>query len=82
MPKPTDTEIIDWIEENASSIVTNDLVVLDLSTKTVREVIDDMMLVDAEAAYERQQESLMEGGGGPSLIEQQQEAYKIKRGLR
>lgn len=35
-----------------------------------------------EAAYDRQQESLMEGGGGPSLIEQQQAAYKIKHGLR
>lgn len=35
-----------------------------------------------EAAYDRHQELLMEGGGGPSLIEQQQAAYKIKRGLR
>jgi uncharacterized Zn finger protein (UPF0148 family) len=35
-----------------------------------------------EAAYDRQQEALMEGGGGPSLIEQQRAAYKIKRGLR
>lgn len=35
-----------------------------------------------EAAYDRQQQRLMEGGGGPSLIEQQREAYKIKRGLR
>lgn len=35
-----------------------------------------------EAAYDRQQESLMEGGGGPSLLEQQQAAYKIKHGLR
>lgn len=34
-----------------------------------------------ERAYERHQESLMEGGGGPSLIEQQRAAYKIKHGL-
>lgn len=35
-----------------------------------------------ERAWERQQERLMEDGGGPSLIEQQQAAYKIKHGLR
>ena len=35
-----------------------------------------------EAAYDRQQERLMEGGGGPSLIEQQREAWKIKHGIR
>lgn len=35
-----------------------------------------------EAAYDRHQEWLMETGGGPSLIEQQQAAYKIKHGLR
>lgn len=35
-----------------------------------------------EAAYDRQQESLMEGGGPPTLREQQLAAYKIKRGLR
>ena len=35
-----------------------------------------------EAAYDRHQESLMESGGGPSLIEQQRQAYKIKHGLR
>lgn len=34
-----------------------------------------------EAAYDRQQESLMEGGGPPTLREQQVVAYKIKRGL-
>jgi len=34
-----------------------------------------------EADYDRQQEQLMESGGGPNLIEQQQAAYKIKRGL-
>lgn len=34
----------------------------------------------AEAAYDRQQERLMEGGGGPSLLEQQQAAYRIKHG--
>lgn len=36
----------------------------------------------AEAAYESQQERLMETGGGPSLLEQQRAAYKIKHGLR
>ncbi len=35
-----------------------------------------------EATYERQQESLMETGGGPTLLEQQIAALKIKRGLR
>lgn len=35
----------------------------------------------AEAAYERHQEHLMETGGGPTLQEQQQDAYKIKHGL-
>jgi hypothetical protein len=35
-----------------------------------------------ERAYDAHQESLMEGGGGPSLLEQQQAAYKIKHGLR
>lgn len=35
-----------------------------------------------ERAYDAHQESLMEGGGGTSLIEQQREAYKIKHGLR
>ncbi len=51
--------------------------------------IDDVLRVHisadenrAEAAYDRQQERLMEGGGGPTLIEQQQAAYKIKHGLR
>jgi hypothetical protein len=34
-----------------------------------------------EAAYDRQQEWLMETGGGPSLIEQQRDAYRIKHGL-
>lgn len=36
----------------------------------------------AEAAWERHQESLMEGDGGPTLQEQQIEAQKIKRGWR
>lgn len=36
----------------------------------------------AEAAYDRQQEALMAGDGPLSLLEQQREAYKIKRGLR
>lgn len=31
-----------------------------------------------EAAYDRQQERLMEGGGGPSLLEQQRAAMKFK----
>ena len=31
-----------------------------------------------EKAYDRQQESLMETGGGPSLIEQQREAWNLK----
>jgi hypothetical protein len=35
-----------------------------------------------ERSYDRYQEMLMEGGGGPSLLEQQRAAYKIKRGLR
>ncbi len=34
-----------------------------------------------ERAWDRQQEDLMEGGGGPSLLEQQQDAYRIKHGL-
>ncbi len=35
-----------------------------------------------EGAYDRHQEYLMEGGGGPSLIEQQRAAYNIKHGIR
>lgn len=35
-----------------------------------------------ERSWDRYQESLMEGGGGPTLLEQQQAAYKIKHGLR
>lgn len=35
-----------------------------------------------ERAYERQQERLMEDGSGPSLLEQQRAAYKIKHGLQ
>lgn len=31
-----------------------------------------------ERAYERQQERLMEDGPGPSLLEQQREAMKLK----
>lgn len=34
-----------------------------------------------ERAYDRHQESLMEGGG-PSLIEQQREAFNVKHGYR
>jgi len=32
----------------------------------------------AEAAYERQQEQLMENGPGPSLLDQQRDALKFK----
>jgi hypothetical protein len=35
-----------------------------------------------ERIYNQQQEALMEDFGPPSLIEQQQAAYKIKHGLR
>ncbi len=35
-----------------------------------------------ERAYDRHQESLMENGPGPSLLDQQRAAYKIKHGLR
>ena len=35
-----------------------------------------------ERAYDRDQERLMETGGGPSLIEQQRDAYRIKHGIR
>lgn len=45
-------------------------------------MIEEAELTMAEAAWERHQERLMEGGGGPSLLEQQQAAYKIKHGLR
>ena len=31
-----------------------------------------------EAAWDRQQETLMETGGGPSLIEQQRAAWRLK----
>ncbi len=31
-----------------------------------------------EKAYDRYQEDLMETGGGPSLLEQQREAWKLK----
>lgn len=31
-----------------------------------------------ERAYDREQERLMETGGGPSLIEQQREAWRFK----
>lgn len=34
----------------------------------------------AEAAYDRQQERLMEDGPGASLLDQQRAAYKIKHG--
>lgn len=45
---------------------------------------DDTVICEncAESAWDRQQERLMEDGGGPSLIEQQREAYKIKHGMR
>lgn len=45
---------------------------------------DDTVLCEncAESAWDRQQERLMEGGGGPSLIEQQRAAYNIKHGVR
>jgi hypothetical protein len=35
-----------------------------------------------ERAYDQGQESLMEDGGGPSLIEQQRQAWNIKHGVR
>lgn len=35
-----------------------------------------------ERAYDDYQERLMETGGGPTLIEQQRAAYKIKHGVR
>jgi len=35
-----------------------------------------------ERAYDRWQEGLMAGDGPPSLIEQQRQAYRIKRGWR
>lgn len=35
-----------------------------------------------EAAYEREQERLMECGPGPTLLEQAQQGYKDKHGLR
>lgn len=41
-----------------------------------------MCLACQEKAYERQQERLMEDGGGPSLIEQQRAAYNLKHGVR
>jgi hypothetical protein len=45
---------------------------------------DDTVMCEncREAAYDREQERLMEDGPGPSLIEQQQAAYKIKHGFR
>ena len=45
------------------------------------EMVRDEIAEQAERAYDRHQEWLMETGGGPSLIEQQQAAYKIKHGL-
>lgn len=35
-----------------------------------------------EKAWDRAQESLMETGGGPSLIEQQRAAYNLKHGIK
>jgi len=35
-----------------------------------------------EAAYDRHQEYLMETGGGPTLQEQAQAAYRLKHGIR
>jgi ribosomal protein L37E len=34
-----------------------------------------------ERAYDRQQEDLAQDGAGPTLLERQQAAYKIKHGL-
>lgn len=47
-------------------------------------LLDEVDTCDScmEKAYDRQQERLMENGPGPTLLEQQQAAYKIKRGLR
>lgn len=49
---------------------------------TIDEQITSWCENAAEAAYDRHQEWLMETGGGPSLQEQAQAAYKIKHGLR
>jgi hypothetical protein len=41
---------------------------------------DDTVICEncAESAWDRQQERLMEDGPGPSLIEQQREAWRLK----
>lgn len=79
---PTDKERLDWIDENIAAFIRENTVTIDISTRPIRGIIDDELSNEAERAYDLQQESLMEGGGGPSLIEQQQAAYKIKHGLR
>lgn len=45
-------------------------------------IIPEEIAARDEAAYDRHQEWLMETGGGPTLQEQQQAAYKIKHGVR
>ncbi len=52
------------------------------ATEHLNKIVPDALADYNEAAYDRHQEYLMETGGGPSLIEQQQATYKIKHGLR
>jgi hypothetical protein len=53
-----------------------------LIQRTIEDQIASWSANANEAAYDREQERLMEGGGPPGLLEQQQVAHKIKRGLR
>jgi hypothetical protein len=48
---------------------------------TMADTVDAAIENQNEADYDRQQERMMETGGGPTLLEQQQDAYKIKHGL-
>lgn len=78
----TDKERFDWLEEQiVDEIWFNDGTMI-FVRDSARKAIDDIISNAEERAYDRQQESLMEGGGGPSLLEQQQAAVKIKHGFR
>lgn len=48
------------------------------SIDEIMKLVEDAELSRAEAQWERHQESLMENGPGPSLLDQQREAMKFK----
>lgn len=72
-PTPLQDAVLGLLEDAGIPTTAND---------EIMKLIEEAELNLAEAAYERHQERLMEGGGGPTLQEQQAEAMKIKRGWR